>query len=100
MHLVEKKILNEFLKIKSFCLQFSKRQELFQFPNFFSSVIMGFKIILVLAVLIVPSAQTPTVAPSCEAPHVVGYRPVLDRCDIRATPIPTGKFTQSSKNLI
>ena len=43
MHLNEKKILNEIIKIKSFCLQFSKRQELFQFPNFFFVGSHGFQ---------------------------------------------------------
>ena len=99
MHPVEKKILNEFLKVNHSLSNFHSVKSYFHFPFFFQPVLM-FKICLVLVVLLVPSAQSPTVAPSCEAPHVAGYLPVLDRCDIRATPIPMGKFTQSSKNLI
>ena len=33
------------------------------------------------------------VAPSCEEPLVTGYRPILDKCELRANPIPMGKLT-------
>jgi hypothetical protein len=33
------------------------------------------------------------VAPTCEEPVVTGYKPILDKCELRANPIPMGKLT-------
>ena len=38
-------------------------------------------------------AEDTIVAPNWEEPILTGYKPILDKCEIRANPIPMGKLT-------
>ena len=46
-----------------------------------------------IVVFLAISGAFAAVAPSCEEPVVTGYKPILDKCELRANPIPMGKLT-------
>ena len=52
-----------------------------------------FRFIIAIFLVIGGLAEDTIVAPNCEEPVLAGFKAILDKCEMRANPIPMGKLT-------
>ena len=52
-----------------------------------------FRFIIAICLVIGGLAEDTIVAPNCEEPVLAGFKAILDKCEMRANPIPMGKLT-------